>query len=95
MSKATDEFGSALADLAKHVAEKAGEDSTPFAETLDAFGKLTAYYGLLLKNRGSIPAEDDEPTIGRIQERLREAEEAPDVADQRAAIRRRAGRGAG
>lgn len=65
-----------LNKLAKHVAEKAIQDQTPFAEALDALGKLTTYYGLLLKNAGKSSEEDETaPTIGSMSERMREAEE--------------------
>ncbi len=52
-----------LQSLADHVRDKAMDGDTPFAETLDAFGKLITYHGLLLKNQGKLDEPSDEPTM--------------------------------
>ena len=49
-----------LDNLAKHVSERAAHKDTPFSETLDAFKALTAYYALLLKNKGD---SEDAPGV--------------------------------
>lgn len=70
------DFSKNLFELANHIAEKALDSDTPFAEALDAMGKLTSYYGLLLKSKGKADLpETDEPTIGRIMESIQAADE--------------------
>lgn len=69
MTKSTDP----LADLAKHVSDKAMLSDTPFSETLDAFGKLTTYHALILKHRGkTADTDDDAPTMERFAEEFRQ-----------------------
>lgn len=71
-------FPDQLAKLARHVADKAALSDTPFSETLDALGKLTTYYALMLKNAGKSSDEDEDvPTISQMTARMREVEEPP------------------
>lgn len=64
-----------LAALAKHIADKAIEEDTPFAEVLDAFGKLISYHALKLKHRGRQDDEDeDAPTMDRFADMMHEVE---------------------
>jgi len=63
-----------LTELSEHIADKAMQKDTSFAESLDAFKSLTAYYGLLLKTR--TPTEDDEsPNFANFGKALDEAQE--------------------
>lgn len=91
----------ALQDLALHVAEKARDPDTAFPDALDAFGKLTVYYGLLLKNQGKIPPEEVEPTMADLLNddqgdpdeemsngRSRRSSSIPDGADTRTIVTR-------
>lgn len=82
-----------LDTLASLIAKQAIQDTTPFPDKLDALSKLTAYYTLLLKHKGrSSDDPDDEPTIGRFQAQLQdaEAEDADGSNGQRVPARRRA-----
>lgn len=64
-----------LAALAKYIADKAQQEGTCFAETLDAFGKLTTYYGMLRKHPDREADEDREPTVAGFTNRFREVEQ--------------------
>jgi len=66
-------FDDAMQKLAEVIAKKAADDNTPLAEKIDALGKLTPYYALILKKRPH--EEDGDETIEGIQETLRRAEE--------------------
>ena len=54
----TPTFENRMTKIAQHIADKAVNKDTPFAESLDAFKSLTAYYALLLKNK---TAPEDDP----------------------------------
>ena len=43
--------------VAKNIADKAANKDTPFAEVIDAFKAMTAYYALQLKHKDA-PDED-------------------------------------
>lgn len=54
----TDAFEAELVRLAKHVVNKATQDATPFAESVDALKVLTTYYGLRQKYKAAGDDED-------------------------------------
>ncbi len=73
-----------LEALALHVAKRAQEPDTAFQDTLDAFGKLTTYYGLLLKNQGKLPPDEVEPTMhDLLNDDPDESEEIPNGRSRR------------
>lgn len=78
-------FAQSLAELAEYVAKKAKQNDTIFAETLDAFGKLTTYYGVISKRSTSAVESSTEPTIANFAERLRNVEK-PDGAGECAGV---------
>lgn len=52
------DFSKSFDKIAKQIADKAAHKDTPFAEIIEAFKVMTAYYALLLKHKGK-PSEDD------------------------------------
>ena len=71
----TETFDKHMEKVAKHIADKAVHKDTIFAESLDAFKQLTAYYGLLLKNKDAPDPDADGATFGDFGRRMNEAEE--------------------
>ena len=62
----------AIKDLALQVAYHAKADATPFADKLDAFGKLTTYLGLIQKHKGKgFEDRTDEPTMNDLADQLK------------------------
>ncbi len=68
----TDTIENQMIKVAKHIADKAVNKDTPFAESLDAFKSLTAYYGLLLKNKGASEDDPDAPNFDNFGKRFGE-----------------------
>lgn len=61
-----------ITKVAEHVADRAIDGDTPFSESLDALGKLTAFYGLVLKHHG-FKEDPDVPTMGSLQQLVKDA----------------------
>lgn len=55
------DFETHFAKVAKLIADKASHEDTPFAEVIDAFKAMTAYYALVLKKKGG---DNGEPHDG-------------------------------
>jgi hypothetical protein len=66
-----------LDKLAGSIANKATDKDTPFAERLDAFKALSAYYGLLLKTRSKSDEDSDEPNFADFTSALADPAEEP------------------
>ena len=63
----------AIKDLALQVAERAKNDATPFADKLDAVGKLTTSLGLIQKHKGKgFEDRTDEHTMGELADQLKD-----------------------
>lgn len=73
----TEMFDAHIEKLAKHIADKAIDKDTPFAESLDAFKQLTAYYALTLRHREEPPPDEDSSNFSNFGKRLDAAQEQP------------------
>ena len=63
---------SELLTLARNVAKRAAETSTPFAEAVDAVKALTVLYATLLKDKGKSEEESDGFTMADAQASIEE-----------------------
>lgn len=82
------DFKDEIAKVAKHIADKAVNKDTSFAESLDAFKQLTLYYGLLLKNKGVPETDEDDSNFVNFGKRFGREQETDD-GGQRLSNRRR------
>lgn len=89
MTEAIDNIEKLLAE----VAEKAAKGESISNEKLDVLKLLQPYYAILKKSRGksSDDADDGEPTMDEMQERLRVVQETDDGGIAFAGGRRRTG----
>lgn len=74
MTEKPDAFEAELLKVAKHVANKATQETTPFVESVDAFKVLTTYYGLRQKYKASGDDADDEESFDKFAAAMAEQE---------------------
>lgn len=67
-------FKDKLDKLAEHLADKAIQGTTPYAESIDAFKELRAYYATIMKE--TKPEEpNDNKSFGDFQRKVQQASE--------------------
>lgn len=54
------DFTKSFDKIAKQIADKAAHKDTPFAEIIEAFKVMTAYYALLLKHKAKSPDDNSD-----------------------------------
>ena len=67
------DFESEMTKFAKHIRETAMKSDTAFEDTVEAFKSLTAYYGMLLKQRkGNHDEDEDQPNFANFGKHFEE-----------------------